>query len=274
MRVSNKRNRARISIFLTAIFLLIILASGIIFPKANAFNTAEKLSSPSYQHLFGTDQFGRDVFIRTIHGFRYTFVLAVIAQVISFSLGLVLGVILGYYGGCFDEIFFQLSNVVLSFPMIIIAILLAGLTGANMGCLMILIATYGIITNSKIVRSEVKVIKNADYIKTLRILGASDFLIITKHLIRKSLRVLLPSFGLLIGHVIISISTYSFMGFGVQPPQPEIGNMLQESVRFMGSAPWLMILPGLFQFVAVLLMLNLSRNIKLLALESGGMVNG
>ncbi len=273
MKVRNKRTRIKISALLTVLFLLLILASGIIFPEANTFNSAEKLSAPSLQHPFGTDQFGRDVFIRAMHGFRYTFILALIAQVISFSLGMVLGVVLGYFEGVFDEIFFQVSNVVLSFPMIITAILLAGLTGANMGCLIILIIICGIITNSKIVRSEVKVIKNADYIKTLRVLGASDFLIITKHLIRKSLRVLLPSLGLLIGHVIISISTYSFMGFGVQPPQPEIGNMLQESVRFMGSAPWMMILPGLFQFVTVLLILNLSRSIKTLTLDKGGDCN-
>lgn len=269
MKVS-KRKRTIISCSLIAIFFLLILMSQLVFPEANTFNTDEKFASPSFQHLFGTDQFGRDVFIRTIHGFRYTFVLAIIAQVLSFSIGLVLGVGLGYYGGALDEVFFQVSNVVLSFPMIIVAILLSGLTGANMGGLMVLIIVYGVITNSKIVRGEVKIIKNADYIKTLKVLGASDFLIIRKHLIPKSLRVLLPSLGLLIGHVIISISTYSFMGFGVQPPLPEIGTMLQESVRFMGRAPWLMILPGLFQFAAVLLILNLSRNIKTLAIGPTG----
>lgn len=84
-------------------------------------------------------------------------------------------------------------------------------------------------------RGEVKVIKNADDVKTLRVLGASKVLIIKKYLVRKSLRMLLPSLALLIGHVIISISTFSFIGYGVQPPQPEIG-----------TAPWLMILPGLF----------------------------
>jgi peptide/nickel transport system permease protein len=268
MKAKNKRIGTIMSCFLATLFFLLILISQIILPEANTFNTDERLSPPSLQHFFGTDQFGRDVLIRTIHGFRYTFVLAIIAQLISFSIGLVLGVALGYYGGVLDEVFFQISNVVLSFPMIIVAFLLSSLTGADMGCLMVLIIVYGIITNSKIVRGEVKVIKNADYIKTLKILGASDFLIIRKHLIRKSLRVLLPSLGLLIGHVIISISTYSFMGFGVQPPHPEIGTMLQESVRFMSSAPWLMILPGLFQFIAVLLILNLSRNIKTLLIES------
>lgn len=273
MKVRNKRFRAKMSVFLIAAILLFILASGIVFPEANTFNTAEKLAAPSFRHPFGTDQFGRDVFLRAIHGFRYTFVLAMTAQVISFSFGLILGVVLGYYGGILDEIFFLISNVVLSFPMIIIALLLAGLTGSDITYLMMLIIIYGIITNSKIVRSEIKVIKNADYIKTLRVLGASDLHIITKHLIRKSLMVLLPTLGLLIGHVIISISTYSFMGFGVQPPQPEIGTMLQESVRFRSTAPWLMLLPGLFQFIIVLLILNMAQSIKILTVDSGRIGN-
>ena len=270
MRLRDKKTRTKISAVITIVFLLLVLGSEIFFPEANTFNTENQLAAPSLQHFFGTDQFGRDVFIRTIHGFRYTFMLALIAQGIAFPLGIVVGVLLGYYGGILDEVFYHFSNLVLSFPMMIIALLVAALTNANMVCLLLLIIIFSIVTNSKIVRSEVKVIKNEDYIKTLRVLGASDRTIITKHLIKKSLRMLLPSLALLIGHVIISISTYSFMGFGVQPPQPEIGTMLQESVRFISTAPWLMFLPGLFQFLAVLLILNLSNNIKRLVLIRGG----
>ncbi|MGL6198093.1 MAG: ABC transporter permease [Lachnospiraceae bacterium] len=259
--------KVKLSIILSVIFLLIVLTSGIIFPEANTFDQESRLASPSLQHIFGTDQFGRDVFIRTIHGFRYTFILALIVQAVSFPLGLILGVMLGYYGGILDEIFFQLSNLFLSFPITIAAILIAAMTSSNIWFLLLLVIAYGIIYNSKIVRGEVKVIKNADYIKTLRVLGVCDFKIITRHLLRKSLRLLLPSLALLIGHVIISISTYSFMGFGVQPPQPEIGTMLQESVRFISIAPWLMFLPGLFQFLMVLLIMNLANIIKKLTLD-------
>jgi peptide/nickel transport system permease protein len=258
-----------IPIILTTALLLAVSASGFIFPEANMFDTKNRLSPPSLQHLFGTDQFGRDVFIRTVHGFRYTFMLALFVEALSFPVGLLLGMLLGYYGGVLDELFYQLFNLFLSFPVIIAAILIAAVTSSNIWALLLLVVIYAIIAESKIVRGEIKIIKNADYIKTLRILGASDFRIMTKHLLRKSLRMLLPSQALLIGHVIISISTYSFMGFGVHPPQPEIGTMLQESVRFTGNAPWLMILPGLFQFFMVLMILNLARSIKKLALDRG-----
>jgi peptide/nickel transport system permease protein len=269
IRMNVNNVKAKISVILSATFLLFILASGIIFPDANMFDTKNRLAFPSLRHLFGTDQFGRDVFIRTMHGFRYTFTLALFVEAVSFPAGLLLGVILGYYGGILDEIIYQFSNLILSFPATIAAILIAALTNSNIWFLLLLINIYAIISYAKIVRGEVKVIKNADYIRTLRILGASDFRIVTKHLLRKSLRMLLPSLALLLGHVIISISTYSFMGFGVRPPQPEIGAMLQESLRFTGNAPWLMILPGLFQFFMVLLILNLANNIKKLVLDKG-----
>lgn len=259
-----------ISTILISVLLLFIMFSGIIFPDANEFNTENTLAEPSLTHLFGTDQFGRDVFLRTMHGFRYTFMLSLFTVIISFPLGLVLGVILGYYGGFWDELFYQFSNVVLSFPTLILAMLIAALTDANIWFLLLLLIVSLTVTNSKIIRGEIKIIKNADYIKTLRVLGVSNFAIIKNHLLMKGLNILMPTFALLMGHVLISISTFSFMGFGVQAPQPEIGTMLSESVRFMSRAPWLMMLPGLFQFLVVLLILVLSNNIKTLVQKAKG----
>ncbi|MCT4544499.1 MAG: ABC transporter permease [Vallitalea sp.] len=267
MKLKHKKRKIIISITLITIFFLFIFTSGIIFPEANLVNSKDSFTSPSLQHLFGTDQFGRDVFIRTVIGFRYTFTIALFVQIISFAIGIILGIILGYYGGIIDEIFYQISNLLLSFPMIILAILMSSLTGANMRCLISLMIVYTVVSNSKIVRSEIKIIKNEDYIKVLRVLGASDFVIIKNHLVKKCLRMLLPTFALFIGHIIIAISSYSFIGFGVQPPQPEIGNMLKESLRFINRSPGLMIFPGLFQFFSILLLLRLSENCKTLFLD-------
>jgi peptide/nickel transport system permease protein len=264
------KTKVKISIILISIFFLFVLASVIIFPEANLINSKDCFASPSMKHLFGTDQFGRDVFIRTVIGFRYTFLIALFVQIISFLIGIVIGIILGYYGGVFDELFYHISNLILSFPIIILAILMSALTGANIWCLMSIMIVCNIVSNSKIVRSEIKIIKNADYIKVLRVLGASDFVIIKNHLLKKCLRMLLPTFALLIGHIIIAISSYSFIGFGVSPPQPEIGNMLKDSLRFINRSPGLMIFPGLFQFISILLLLKLSENCKILLLDCEG----
>lgn len=269
MTAHKHEKHTKYSVYLMLAFLLLILLSGFFLPDVNAFG-GERLAPPSIGHPFGTDQFGRDVFIRTIAGFRHTFLFALAAQSASFLLGLALGVLLGYYGGAADEVFYHFSNLLLSFPMIILAILLAALTGANMFALLLLIVLFGVVTNAKMVRGEVTTIKHADYIRNLRVVGASDFLIMKNHLLRKCTRVLLPSFALMVGHVIISVSAYSFLGYGVQPPNPEIGTMLKESLRFIGTAPWLMILPGLFQFVAALVILNVSGGIKKLTLDKRG----
>lgn len=261
--------KTKITIVMISAFLLFIVISGVTLPDANTMDAANRLAPPSFPHLFGTDQFGRNVFLRTVHGFRYTFLLSIIVVGVSFPIGILLGTILGYYGGFGDELFYQFSNVVLSFPTIILAMLIAALTNANMFFLLLLIMLSLVVSNTKIVRGEMKIIKNADYIKNLRVLGASDFIIIKDHLIVKGFKVVMPTIALLIGHIILSISTFSFMGFGVSPPQPEIGTMLNESVRFISSAPWLMILPGLFQFVTVFLIFKLADNIKILVKPRG-----
>lgn len=247
-----------------SLFLLFLSLSGLLLPEANEMQIDKKLLSPSPSFLFGTDQFGRDVFLRTIHGFRVTFLWSLAVVVTSFPIGLLLGTVLGYYGGLVDELFYQFSNVVLSFPVIILAMIIAAYTNANMFFLLLLLSLTLVIINTKIVRGEIKIIKNEDYIKNLRVLGISDFRIISHHLLIKAFKVIVPTFAFLIGHIILSISSFSFLGFGIKAPEPEIGMMLSESIRFMSCAPWLMILPGLFQFFAIFSILVLANNLKML----------
>lgn len=247
---------------LSIAFFIFIFLSFFILSDANEVISSEIFKRPSFIHIFGTDQFGRDVFIRTVIGFRYTFLLSLLTMIISFPVGIYLGILLGYYGGIFDEIFYYFANMFLSFPMIILAIVLGAYTNANIFALLGLIIVYIIIANSKIVRSEIKVIKNEDYIRNLKVLGVSGFTIIKDHLLAKSFRIIMPNFPLLMGHIIISISTFSFIGYGVKPPNPEIGTMLSDSLRFIDRAYWLMIFPGLFQFFAILLIMNLSKHIN------------
>ncbi|MDO5718937.1 MAG: ABC transporter permease [Tissierellia bacterium] len=238
------------------IFLIII--SPIILPAGGEITGADKFMAPSLKHIFGTDNFGRDLFVRTVLGFRYTFILVSIVLAVSIPLALVIGVLLGYYGGILDEIFYYIANMILSFPIIIIAMLVVGLTNSGTWAIIVLLSVYNTISNSKLVRSEAKIIKNNDYILNLKILGANDWMIIKDHLIGKCFKLIRPTISISIGHMIISISTFSFLGYGVKPPQPEIGTMLKESMRFISRAPWLMFFPGLFQFTIILMIMNLS----------------
>lgn len=217
---------------------------------------------PSIRHLFGTDDFGRDVFLRTLQGFKYTFFIALTAQVFSFLLGGIIGLFAGYYGGLFDEILYYLCNIILSFPMIAAVIFFSAVFGNSVFILIVLSIVFGMIFNIKVVRSEIMILKHSDFVTGLKIIGASDLFIVTRHLLKPAFMLLLPTFPLILGHIIIGISAYSFLGFGVQPPHPEIGLMLKESIRFINYAPWLMVCPGLFQFSVILIFADLSEAVQ------------
>lgn len=243
---------------LSTLVLLLVILSDIVLPSETAAALEERFLPPSLQHFFGTDDFGRDVFLRTLQGFKYTFFIALTAQTASFLLGGMIGLVSGYYGGICDELIYYTCNIVLSFPMIAAVIFFSAVFGQSSFILIVLIVMFGMMFNIKVVRSEILILKHSDYITGLKIIGASHFFIITRHLVKPLYMLILPTFPLLVGHIIIGISAYSFLGFGVQPPYPEIGLMLKESIRFIHYAPWLMIFPGLFQCAVIFIFSNLS----------------
>ncbi|WP_024466871.1 ABC transporter permease [Treponema pedis] len=243
---------------LSAFIILCVILSDIIVPLEINASLENRFLPPGSTHFFGTDDFGRDVFLRTLQGFKYTFFIALTAQICSFLLGGFIGLITGYYGGIADEAVYYLCNLILSFPMIAAAIFFSSVFGSSALILIAISVIFGMTFNIKVVRSEIMILKHSDYIKGLKILGASNMFIITRHLVKPAYMLILPTFPLVLGHIIIGISAYSFLGFGVRPPNPEIGLMLKESLRFIHYAPWLMIFPGLFQFSVILIFSNLS----------------
>lgn len=248
------------SVLCFVILLSVILSDVVAAPEINAV-LGNRFLPPSPNHFFGTDDFGRDVFLRTLQGFKYTFFIALTAQIFSFFLGGIAGLITGYYGGIIDEFFYYFCNIILSFPIIAAVIFLSAIFGSSVFILIVLSIVFGMMFNVKVVRSEIMVLKHSEFVAGLKIIGASDFFIITHHLLKPAFMLILPTFPLILGHIIIGISAYSFLGFGVQPPNPEIGLILKESIRFINYAPWLMIFPGLFQFAVILVFSNLSESI-------------
>ena len=244
------------SILSFAVLTAVVLSDIAAAPEIHA-SLEHRFLPPSIRHLFGTDDFGRDVFLRTLQGFKYTFFIALTAQVFSFLLGGIIGLFAGYYGGLFDEILYYLCNIILSFPMIAAVIFFSAVFGNSVFILIVLSIVFGMIFNIKVVRSEIMILRHSDFVTGLKISGASDLFIVTRHLLKPAFMLLLPTFPLILGHIIIGISAYSFLGFGVQPPHPEIGLMLKESIRFINYAPWLMVCPGLFQFSVILIFADL-----------------
>ena len=146
--------------------------------------------------------------------------------------------------------------------MIAAVIFFSAVFGNSVFILIVLSIVFGMIFNIKVVRSEIMILKHSDFVTGLKIIGASDLFIVTRHLLKPAFMLLLPTVPLILGHIIIGISAYSFLGFGVQPPHPEIGLMLKEAIRFINYAPWLMVCPGLFQFSVILIFADLSEAVQ------------
>ncbi|EHP85401.1 ABC transporter permease [Methanotorris formicicus] len=235
------------------IVFVISLFSPHIFKDVNEINFKEKLQPPSLKHPFGTDNFGRDLLERTLCGLRISLILAVCIEIISLTIGISIGLIAGYYGGIVDEIISRVIDTLMAFPNIIFALTLIAILGQGMVTLILALSLLGWIGYARIIRSEVLSIKENEYVLLSKAVGGSDFYIMIKHILPNAIMPLIPLATLMIGHSVLSIAGLSFLGLGVQPPTPELGLMLKESMTYMDIAPWLMIFPGLVLSVCVLL---------------------
>ena len=234
--------------------LMIVLAlSPLICSKGDEIQFEQQLQAPSLHHLLGTDNFGRDMLQRILSGLKLSLALAVVIEGICLAIGALVGLITGYYRGLVDELFVQIVSVLMAFPGMIMALCMIAILGPGLTTLVLAISLTGWTTYARLIRSEVISLKEKDYIMGVRAAGASNSYILFKHIFINVLIPVIPLATLMIGHSVLMISSLSFLGFGVQPPTPEIGNILKESITYLDSAPWLMLFPGLALATSVLL---------------------
>lgn len=249
-----KAKRKKLVLLSVAILsLMIILAlSPLICLKGDEIQFEHQLQAPSLQHLLGTDNFGRDMLQRILSGLKLSLALAVIIEGICLAVGTLIGMITGFYRGLIDELFVQIVSVLMAFPGMIMALCMIAILGPGLTTLVLAISLTGWTTYARLIRSEVISLKEKDYIMGVRAAGASNSYILFKHIFINVLIPVIPLVTLMIGHSVLVISSLSFLGFGVQPPTPEIGNILKESITYLDSAPWLMLFPGLALATSVL----------------------
>ncbi|UTC65931.1 MULTISPECIES: ABC transporter permease [unclassified Treponema] len=257
--MQNKKLRCWLSI---SILILVVMGILTLWFDPNAYNPEMQFQSPSFRHVFGTDQFGRDVFLRSVQGFISVFFLAAAIFILSFIIGLYTGTAVAYYGGIADELFFHVSNFLLCFPVMIAIVILAAVFGAKTETMVVTLIVLNSFSLTRLIRAEIIVFKNSEFILNLKILGASNSRIIFYHLIPQSFKLMLPQAGMILGSIILSISAYSFLGFGVKPPHADIGLIMQESIRYINIAPWMVLCPGLLQFSVILCFTQLSEALK------------
>ncbi len=211
------------------------------YDEINVFN---RLQGPSSSHLFGTDNQGRDVFSRILYGAQTSVIIGFGAVTVSILVSSSIGIISGYYGGLFDLIFQRLVDTWQAFPGLIFLIFVVSIFGSDRFTLILALGLLFSAGSSRVIRSAAITIKQNPYVEAAKVLGASDRRIMLFHILPNVIPIILISISVQIGFVILIESTLSFLGFGIPPPFPSWGAMLQDARPFMEQHPYLAIFPG------------------------------
>ena len=233
-------------VFLILVILVAIFADVIVsYDVAISQSIKNKWQSPSSEHVFGTDAFGRDVFARIIHGSRYSLAMGVGVTAAELIVACILGSVAAYYGGLVDSIIMRLIDILISIPSILFSICIVAVLGSNALNLCIALTIGGIPSFTRIVRSCILNVKGSDYIEAARSAGAGDVHIILKHILPNALGPVIVQATMNVSGTIIAAASLSFIGLGVQAPAPEWGVMLSEAKDTMRQYPYLAIIPGI-----------------------------
>ncbi|MCD8077561.1 MAG: ABC transporter permease [Lachnospiraceae bacterium] len=212
---------------------------------------ADAVQAPSAEHWFGTDKMGRDLFSRVIYGARTSLSASLTLVCIIMVVGTFLGIVAGYFGGVVDAVIMRISDMMISFPGMVLAIAVAGILGANIKNAIIALAIVSWTKYARLARSLVIKIRHRDYIAAARVTGSRTSYILYKYMLPNVLPTILITGFTDIGSMMLEIAGLSFLGFGAQSPTAEWGLMLNEGRAYMTAAPWLMVFPGLAIFITV-----------------------
>lgn len=237
----------------TGIVLALILL-GKLFPlyDIEAMNTSDKLAGFSPAHPFGTDNFGRDVAQRVLSGGFTTFKIAVGTVAIGLAGGAVIGAVTGYFGGVADEVLMRINDTMFAFPSVLLALIIVSLFGSGTMRVIWALGIAFIPSFARMVRSEFLRSKACDYVAAARLQGAGPLRIMTRQILPNTLPVLLSSVMIGFNNAVLAEAGLSYLGIGVQPPEPSLGSMLSESQSYLASAPLYAVGPGLMLVLMVL----------------------
>ncbi len=236
-------------IVLVAVFAPLIADYNTVVIKVNI---AERLQSPSWAHWFGTDELGRDILARIVHGARLSLSIGISSVLVSLLVGGAFGAIAGYYSGKLDSFIMRAMDVFLCLPDVLLALAIVAAFGKTLTNLVIAIGLSFAPKFARVVRSAVMGVRDNEYVEAARSIGARDMWIIRHHILINCMGPIIVQVTLYVASAILTISALSFLGLGIQAPAPEWGNMLASGRTFMRDSPHIVMAPGLAIFFTIL----------------------
>ena len=242
---------------ISGLLVVSILVVAIFAPQIATYdplkgNFRAMLESPTREHIFGTDELGRDIFSRVVYGARISILIGLMALVVGLTVGVTIGLLSGYFGGAIDLVAMRFIDILLSFPGILLAILISSTFGAGLFSVVLAIGLYSVPTFSRVARGSALVVKETGYVEAAKAIGASTPRILLRHVLANILGPILVYSTLRMGTAVLTTAFLSFLGVGVSPPTPEWGLMVNTARNFMRDAPHVILFPGLAIFVTVL----------------------
>jgi len=219
-------------------------------------NTKERLQPPSSAHIFGTDEYGRDIFARVLFGARNSLQMAITAMAISLMIAIIIGSVAAFYGGLVDGIIMRILDMFMGLPTILLAIAISASLGPGKNNLILAITISQVPSFTRVTRSAILNIVGQEYIEAAKSYGSNDAEMIAHHILPNAIGIIIVQATMAVSGTILSIAALSYIGLGMQPPSPELGAMLSDGKEFMRHSPSLVIFPGL-TIAIIALSLNL-----------------
>ncbi len=238
---------------ITATMLALILLGFVWTPyDPEAMQGSLKLQPPSLSHLFGTDQFGRDILSRVLSGAESTLLIALGTILMGGIAGILVGSLTGYFGGWLDEALMRVNDAVAAFPSVLLALVIIALLGPGTYKVMLALGIAFIPSFARIVRGEFLRLREADYVTSARLIGVSTSRILFVHMLPNILPALLSALAIGFNNAVLAEAGMSYLGIGVQPPDASLGRMLSESQTYLAGGPWCAVFPGVFLVLLIL----------------------
>lgn len=248
-----KNRTAMVGLFFILAFVVLALLAPLLTPFGPAENHYDRLlQPPGGDHLMGTDDLGRDILTRVLYGARVSMQAAVMATLLAMVVAIPLGLVSGYYRGWVDTLIMRVVDTLLAFPFIIIAVALAAILGPSLTNITIALGVGSVPSQVRIIRGEVLALREEDYIGGAIASGATDPVILGKHILPNLANTLLVQATVMIPGNILGEATLSWLGLGVQPPMPSWGVMLNAAQSYLTTATWMAVFPGVAIVIATL----------------------